>query len=90
MQDHLVELGADPVGGGPHPALRAIHQARAFEHRVMPRPGGETFEPETQWIALGRMGEPEDYAGIVALLASEDGAYITGQAISVSGGMNMV
>ena len=41
-------------------------------------------------IPLKRMGEPEDYAGIVALLASEDGAYITGQTISVSGGMNMV
>ncbi|WP_068076259.1 SDR family NAD(P)-dependent oxidoreductase [Novosphingobium lentum] len=41
-------------------------------------------------IPLGRMGEPEDYAGIVALLASDDGKYITGQAISVSGGMNMV
>ena len=41
-------------------------------------------------IPLGRMGEPEDYAGIVALLVSEDGDYITGQAISVSGGMNMV
>ena len=41
-------------------------------------------------IPLKRMGEPDDYAGIVALLASDDGAYITGQAISVSGGMNMV
>lgn len=41
-------------------------------------------------IPLGRMGEPDDYAGIVALLASDDGAYITGQAISVSGGLNMV
>ena len=41
-------------------------------------------------IPLKRMGEPEDYAGIVALLASDDGNYITGQAISVSGGMNMV
>ena len=41
-------------------------------------------------VPLKRMGEPEDYAGIVALLASDDGAYITGQAISVSGGMNMV
>jgi 2-hydroxycyclohexanecarboxyl-CoA dehydrogenase len=41
-------------------------------------------------IPLRRMGEPEDYAGIVAFLASEDGSYITGQAISVSGGMNMV
>ncbi|MGX7927897.1 SDR family NAD(P)-dependent oxidoreductase [Tsuneonella sp. HG094] len=41
-------------------------------------------------IPLGRMGEPEDYAGVVAMLLSDDGAYITGQAISVSGGMNMV
>jgi 2-hydroxycyclohexanecarboxyl-CoA dehydrogenase len=41
-------------------------------------------------IPLKRMGEPEDYAGIVALLASDDGAFITGQTISVSGGMNMI
>ena len=41
-------------------------------------------------IPLRRMGEPEDYAGIVAFLASADASYITGQAISVSGGMNMV
>lgn len=41
-------------------------------------------------IPLRRMGEPEDYAGIVAFLASEDGSFITGQTISVSGGMNMI
>ena len=41
-------------------------------------------------IPLKRMGEPEDYAGMVAFLASEDGGYITGQTISVSGGMNMI
>jgi 2-hydroxycyclohexanecarboxyl-CoA dehydrogenase len=41
-------------------------------------------------IPLKRMGEPEDYAGIVAFLGTADAAYITGQAISVSGGMNMV
>jgi len=41
-------------------------------------------------IPLKRMGEPEDYAGIVAFLASDDGAYLTGQTISVSGGMNMI
>jgi 2-hydroxycyclohexanecarboxyl-CoA dehydrogenase len=41
-------------------------------------------------IPLKRMGEPEDYAGIIALLASDDGNFITGQAISVSGGMNMI
>jgi 2-hydroxycyclohexanecarboxyl-CoA dehydrogenase len=41
-------------------------------------------------IPLKRMGEPDDYAGIVAFLISDDAAYITGQTISVSGGMNMI
>lgn len=41
-------------------------------------------------IPLRRMGEPEDYAGMVAFLASEDAGFITGQTISVSGGMNMI
>jgi 2-hydroxycyclohexanecarboxyl-CoA dehydrogenase len=41
-------------------------------------------------IPLRRMGEPEDYAGIVAFLASEDAGFITGQTISVAGGMNML
>jgi 2-hydroxycyclohexanecarboxyl-CoA dehydrogenase len=41
-------------------------------------------------IPLKRMGEPEDYGGIVAFLASDDASFITGQTISVSGGMNMI
>ncbi len=41
-------------------------------------------------IPLRRMGEPDDYAGIVAFLASGDAGFITGQTISVSGGMNMI
>ena len=41
-------------------------------------------------IPLKRMGEPEDYAGIVAFLASDDAGFMTGQTISVSGGMNMI
>jgi 2-hydroxycyclohexanecarboxyl-CoA dehydrogenase len=41
-------------------------------------------------IPLKRMGEPEDYAGIVAFLASDDACFMTGQTISVAGGMNMI
>lgn len=40
-------------------------------------------------IPLRRMGQPEDYAGIVAFLGSADADYITGQTISVSGGLTM-
>ena len=41
-------------------------------------------------IPLKRMGEPDDYAGIVAFLASDDASFITGQTFSVAGGMNMI
>ena len=40
-------------------------------------------------VPLGRAGKPEDVAGVVAFLASERAAYITGQVIHVSGGMYM-
>lgn len=41
-------------------------------------------------IPLGQPGTPEDVAGAVAYLASDDGAYITGQVIRVDGGMVMI
>ena len=40
-------------------------------------------------IPFRRLGQPDDYPGIVAFLASDDPAYITGQVISVSGGLTM-
>jgi 2-hydroxycyclohexanecarboxyl-CoA dehydrogenase len=40
-------------------------------------------------IPMRRLGEPEDYPGLVAFLLSDDAAYITGQTISVSGGLTM-
>jgi 3-oxoacyl-[acyl-carrier protein] reductase len=36
---------------------------------------------------LGRFGTPEDIAGVVGFLAGEDGAWVTGQAISATGGL---
>jgi NAD(P)-dependent dehydrogenase (short-subunit alcohol dehydrogenase family) len=39
---------------------------------------------------LRRLGQPEDIAPLVALLASEHGGWITGQVISISGGYSMV
>jgi 2-hydroxycyclohexanecarboxyl-CoA dehydrogenase len=40
-------------------------------------------------VPLGRIGEPTDYPGLVAFLASDDASFMTGQTISVSGGLTM-
>lgn len=44
-------------------------------------------EAATAQIPLGRFGKPEDIANMAAYLASEKASYITGQVISVDGGM---
>jgi len=41
-----------------------------------------------QMIPLKRMGQPRDVAKLVAFLASDDAAYITGQVVSVDGGLH--
>ena len=43
----------------------------------------------TDSIPVGFYGEPRDCAGIVSLLCSEDGRYITGQSIYVDGGKSV-
>jgi len=40
-------------------------------------------------IPFGRLGQPDDLPGAVLFLASDDAAFITGQIISVSGGLTM-
>lgn len=40
-------------------------------------------------VPMRRIGQPQDYPGIIALLASDDADFITGQVISVSGGLTM-
>lgn len=40
-------------------------------------------------IPLGRIGSPEDVAGLALFLASDEASYITGQVINVDGGMVM-
>lgn len=41
-------------------------------------------------IPFGRIGEPDDIAGAVAFLVSDDAGFVTGQTLSVSGGLTMV
>jgi 2-hydroxycyclohexanecarboxyl-CoA dehydrogenase len=51
--------------------------------------GKKIYEGLKRAIPWKRLGQPADIVGVVALLASDDAAFITGQVISVSGGLTM-
>ncbi len=63
------------------PLLEGIRQQSEKTARVI--------EAVTRAIPLGRVGQPEDIAGAVAFLASPAAGFITGQTLSVSGGLTM-
>jgi NAD(P)-dependent dehydrogenase (short-subunit alcohol dehydrogenase family) len=50
----------------------------------------QIMEDEKKKIPLGRFASPDDVAGLVAFLASDEGSYITGEAIPYTGGMTLV
>lgn len=52
--------------------------------------GGAVIEAIKKAIPLRRLGQPADVAAAVAFFAADDASYITGQTISVSGGLSMV
>jgi len=63
--------------------------APGFIRTPLTAPLGERFvAAELKESALGRLGEPEDVAGVVGFLCSPRAGYVTGQIIQVDGGQN--
>jgi NAD(P)-dependent dehydrogenase (short-subunit alcohol dehydrogenase family) len=54
------------------------------------RQDAETVRNVESQTALGRLGEPDDVARVVAFLASHDGGWVTGQYIEASGGFKLL
>jgi NAD(P)-dependent dehydrogenase (short-subunit alcohol dehydrogenase family) len=64
-------------------AMREEADKRSIEEGV------PTAKQREAAIPIGRVGLPEDIARTVAFLASDEAAYMTGQAINVTGGLWM-
>jgi len=58
-----------------------------WERRASNRPVDELYAEIASRVPLGRVGEAEDYADLVAFLVSERASFITGTAINLDGGM---
>ena len=61
-----------------------------WERRAGNRPVDEIYAEMAARVPLGRIGEAEEYADLVAFLVSARAAYITGTAINLDGGMSPV
>jgi glucose 1-dehydrogenase len=82
MRDLCVELG--PLGITVNNiAPGAI--ATPINAKMMSNPA--ELDPLLRNIPLGRMGKPEEVAGVAAFLASDDGAYVTGSTYFLDGGL---
>ena len=61
--------------------------ARETERRVNPADPAAARRLFESQLPLGRLGQPEEVATVVAFLLSERSAYVTGSAYLVDGGM---
>ncbi len=79
-----VELA--PAGirvNGVAPGYIRTAQALSKEHSL----GPEGLEKAAEFIPMGRVGEPEDIADVIVFLASDAARYMTGQVVTVGGGL---
>ena len=76
-----------------HPCASTSRCAIANPNPVPPalvvNQGAKIAEGLKRAIPMRRLGQPDDYPGLVAFLLSDDAGFMTGQTISVSGGLTM-
>ena len=69
----------------PGPTRTALLHGMAGEDEA----GRRLIESLERAVPMRRLGEPDDVAAAVAFLASDAAGYVTGQTLSVSGGLTM-
>ncbi|MGB1787190.1 MAG: SDR family oxidoreductase, partial [Acidimicrobiales bacterium] len=59
----------------------------SIEEQTIPDNPEEYIKAVSEKTPLGRYGEPEEVAGLVAFLASDEATYITGSSYVIDGGL---
>ena len=81
MMRHGILLNCVCPGPTDTPMLQAFQEEGELGQKV--------YDGLKRAMPMRRLGEPEDIPGIVAFLSSDDAKFVTGQVISVSGGLTM-
>ena len=80
------ELARDGIKvNGVAPGYIRTAQLLSEEHSL----GKEGADKAGSFIPMGRIGEPDDIADVIVFLASHEARYLTGQVISVDGGLGV-
>lgn len=69
--------------------VNGVEPGNVMTEAIRSERSAEFIETMRRAIPLGRLAAPEEIAGVVAFLASEDAAYITGTTILVDGGQTL-
>ena len=74
--------------GGQNIRANAVAPGTVATETVLANLKGDTrmLDAVAARVPLGRVGQPEDLAGVIAFLLSDDAAYVTGQVITADGG----
>jgi len=78
------KINVNVVSPGPHATPLVKEQlaaAGSFSSKII--------EGMVSWVPFKRLGEPHEIAAVTCFMASDDASYMTGQTISVSGGLSM-
>lgn len=67
--------------------VNTIAPGPTLTEKVVRDISADFLQKEAAAVPLGRLGDPDDCAGLAVTLASDEGAYITAQTISVDGGI---
>ena len=87
-RDHRLHEVARPRAGVARRA-RERDRARVHPDRADRRPAGGGAAGDPREHAAGRLGTPEDVAGAVRFLCSDEASFITGEVLLVDGGLGM-
>jgi 3-oxoacyl-[acyl-carrier protein] reductase len=75
--------------GGRAIRVNAVAPGQTATEMLLASNPPERLHAAVERIALGRLGQPDDIADVVAFLASDDARWITGETLHINGGQRV-